>query len=74
MAESPPDNIDERKTSTSHNVAVAVRDGPDIVLDEDTLDPVYTAKARILNKAVQDIGMGRYQWQVKPLFISSTPT
>jgi hypothetical protein len=24
-------------------------------------DPVYQAKARILNHAIQDIGMGRYQ-------------
>jgi hypothetical protein len=42
----------------------------------DGLDPVYTAKARVLNRAVsqasfaviddkiQDIGMGRYQWQL----------
>lgn len=26
------------------------------------LDPVYAAKARLLNAALQDIGMGRYQW------------
>ena len=64
MAECPPENTDERKTSTTQEVDVAVRDGPDIVLDEGTLDPVYTAKARILNKAIQDIGMGKYQWQV----------
>jgi hypothetical protein len=29
------------------------------------VDPVYEAKARVLNKAIQDIGMGRYQWQVR---------
>ncbi|KXJ96241.1 major facilitator superfamily domain-containing protein [Microdochium bolleyi] len=28
------------------------------------LDPVYEAKARVLNRAIQDIGMGRYQWQL----------
>ncbi|KAK7754934.1 hypothetical protein SLS62_003018 [Diatrype stigma] len=28
------------------------------------LDPVYEAKARVLNKAIQDIGMGWYQWQL----------
>ena len=27
----------------------------------DGLDPVYQAKARILNDALQEIGMGRYQ-------------
>lgn len=29
-----------------------------------TLDPVYAAKAEVLNDAIQDIGMGRYQWQL----------
>jgi hypothetical protein len=31
------------------------------VYDESVLDPVYQAKARILNDALQDIGMGKYQ-------------
>ncbi|WVR07882.1 hypothetical protein IAU60_004925 [Kwoniella sp. DSM 27419] len=30
----------------------------------DGVDPVYAAKARVLNRAIQDIGMGRYQWQL----------
>ncbi|KAF2094418.1 transporter [Rhizodiscina lignyota] len=29
-----------------------------------TIDPVYEAKARVLNHAIQDIGMGWYQWQL----------
>ncbi|KAH8107746.1 MFS general substrate transporter [Cristinia sonorae] len=29
---------------------------------ESGVDPVYQAKARILNDAFQEIGMGRYQW------------
>ena len=28
------------------------------------IDPVYEGKARALNTAIQDIGMGRYQWQL----------
>ncbi|KAG1750418.1 major facilitator superfamily domain-containing protein [Suillus paluster] len=37
--------------------------GPAIDLYDDGYnDPVYQAKARILNRAIQDIGMGRYQW------------
>ncbi|KAG1873348.1 MFS general substrate transporter [Suillus tomentosus] len=37
--------------------------GPAMDLYEDGYsDPVYQAKARILNHAIQDIGMGRYQW------------
>lgn len=32
--------------------------------DEDAVDPVYQAKARLLNEAIQEIGMGRYQWSL----------
>jgi hypothetical protein len=46
----------------THDVA-QVQEAPVGVLDEGSLDPVYEAKARVLNKAIQDIGMGRYQWQ-----------
>ncbi|KAF8443664.1 MFS general substrate transporter [Boletus edulis BED1] len=31
------------------------------IYDEPSLDPVYQAKARILNDALQEIGMGKYQ-------------
>ncbi|KAG8216949.1 hypothetical protein J3R82DRAFT_7230 [Butyriboletus roseoflavus] len=31
------------------------------VYDEPSVDPIYQAKARILNDALQDIGMGKYQ-------------
>ncbi|KAI8978705.1 MFS general substrate transporter [Trametes punicea] len=35
----------------------------DIIDDEgSSLDPVYTAKARILGDAFQEMGMGKYQW------------
>ncbi|KAI9844328.1 MAG: hypothetical protein M1837_005632 [Sclerophora amabilis] len=37
---------------------------PAPALPEGTLDPVYNAKAQTLNGAIQDIGMGRYQWQL----------
>ncbi|KAL1950452.1 hypothetical protein VTO73DRAFT_5576 [Trametes versicolor] len=30
--------------------------------DDSAVDPVYQAKARILNDAFQEIGMGKYQW------------
>ncbi|KAF9492612.1 MFS general substrate transporter [Pleurotus eryngii] len=32
--------------------------------NEDAIDPVYQAKARLLNEAIQGIGMGRYQWSL----------
>jgi hypothetical protein len=31
------------------------------LFSNETVDPVYQAKARILNQAIQEIGMGRYQ-------------
>lgn len=34
------------------------------VLDHRSVDPVYQAKAHVLNNAVQQIGMGRYQWEL----------
>ena len=29
-----------------------------------SIDPVYEGKAQVLNSAIQDISMGRYQWQL----------
>jgi hypothetical protein len=29
--------------------------------DDDTVDPVYRAKAHVVNKAMAQIGMGKYQ-------------
>jgi len=34
------------------------------VLLKGAIDPVYEGKAQVLNSAVQDIGMGWYQWQL----------
>jgi hypothetical protein len=51
--------------------AVTTEDGaPVSVLEDGSLDPVYEAKAKVLNKAIQDIGMGRYQWQVSAVYAS----
>jgi len=32
------------------------------IYEEGSIDPVYQAKAHVLNAAIQEIGMGRYQW------------
>ena len=34
--------------------------------DEGSVDPVYQAKARVLNQALQEIGMGKYQVRIFP--------
>jgi len=37
------------------------------IYTDDAIDPIYQAKARILNDALQEIGMGKYQ--VGPVFV-----
>jgi hypothetical protein len=54
---------EEQAKYGAHEVP-SIHEAPVGVLEEGSLDPVYEAKARVLNKAIQDIGMGRYQWQV----------
>ena len=41
----------------------------DVYDEEDSgIDPVYQAKARILNDALQEIGMGKYQVSMQMVF------
>ncbi|KAI8677808.1 MFS domain-containing protein [Fusarium keratoplasticum] len=68
---SNPDTLQgERKAYGSFNDDDARRDSlaettdDEGIIPKDALDPVYEAKARILNRAIQDIGMGRYQWEL----------
>ncbi|KAG8736829.1 hypothetical protein FRC10_008820, partial [Ceratobasidium sp. 414] len=34
------------------------------ILPEGSVDPVYQARAELLNAAIQEIGMGKYQWHL----------
>jgi len=63
------DKVIEDRDEELHMVH-SVQEAPATVLEEGTLDPVYEAKAKVLNKAIQDIGMGKYQWQVINTFKS----
>ncbi|KAL2257858.1 hypothetical protein VTK26DRAFT_9075 [Humicola hyalothermophila] len=36
----------------------------DAIIPQGSIDPVYEKKARVLNHAIQQIGMGAYQWQL----------
>ncbi|KAL7278526.1 hypothetical protein ACG7TL_007525 [Trametes sanguinea] len=49
---------DSATPTTSRIDAVSSAD----LFEDGTVDPVYQAKARVLNAAIQDIGMGKYQW------------
>jgi hypothetical protein len=50
-------------TSPTYGEDVAVGIDSAAAIPKGTLDPVYEAKARVLNKAIQDIGMG---WVRRP--------
>jgi MFS family permease len=56
-----PNNTKERSELREFG---ADADGPPSALPKGTIDPVYEAKAHALNAAIQQIGMGWYQWQL----------
>lgn len=63
MAHSTDEKL-EKDLSVDATPGHGVEDITASALPEDTVDPVYAAKAHILNNAIQAIGMGRYQWQL----------
>ncbi|KAI1374250.1 MFS general substrate transporter [Hypoxylon crocopeplum] len=63
MTDSPPDKgKTDNEQQLGEDIAIGIEDVSTI--PKGTIDPVYEAKARILNRAIQDIGMGWYQWQL----------
>ena len=67
-----PEPVDEKRDLEKHGGALPAGDEipvetHDIFEDDSGVDPVYQAKARILNDAFQEIGMGRYQVRLRPL-------
>ncbi|ORY57162.1 membrane transporter [Pseudomassariella vexata] len=57
------DEAPNHNSDTIHDdVASSLEEGA--AIPKGQLDPVYEAKARMLNKAIQDIGMGWYQWKL----------
>ncbi|ELQ34135.1 hypothetical protein MCOR27_005970 [Pyricularia oryzae] len=68
---SDPEKQDAAPTGVSGTAGIAsqreqIALGKDdvAIIPKGALDPVYEAKARVLNRAIQDIGMGWYQWQL----------
>ncbi|VDB96955.1 unnamed protein product [Peniophora sp. CBMAI 1063] len=55
------DNKSTRSDTTIHASLPSIKKA-DLYGDEGTVDPVYQAKAHVLNQAIQEIGMGKYQW------------
>jgi MFS family permease len=52
------------ETETASREVDVILGGPASALPKGTVDAVYEGKARSLNAAIQDIGMGWYQWQL----------
>lgn len=46
---------------TPNNPSELSRQSSNDALPKGALDPVYAAKAEVLNRAIQDIGFGKYQ-------------
>jgi MFS family permease len=74
MTEAQSQKLDEVKGQAREDEVPSLQGAPAAVLGSGSLDPVYEAKARVLNKAIQDIGMGRYQWQVITTKLLSLPS
>ena len=51
----------EVEASIDRKSDIEVRTACEDMFEDGTVDPVYQAKARLLNSAIQEIGMGRYQ-------------
>ncbi|EEH50550.1 uncharacterized protein PADG_06629 [Paracoccidioides brasiliensis Pb18] len=54
---------DDKHVVESQAVTI-LENAPVGALPSGTVDPVYEAKAQLLNQAILDIGMGWYQWQL----------
>ncbi|CAE6472477.1 unnamed protein product [Rhizoctonia solani] len=61
MAQPPPPSYDLKLQPTVTRDRASTRDD---ILPKGSVDPVYQAKAELLNAAIQDIGMGKYQWHL----------
>lgn len=77
---SPSEEKDKKIDFIDEKGDVLVQDVKKIedLYEEGSIDPIYEAKARVLNRAIQEIGMGKYQvcplrWlSAASLLISST--
>lgn len=54
-----------KKTNSQDTVTLGGASTPDIakadIYEDGVVDPVYAAKSHVLNRALQEIGMGKYQ-------------
>lgn len=60
----PPKQIEESPSSVVEQLDPESTTSPSLPRENNGRNAAYTAKATALNRAIQDIGMGRYQWQL----------
>jgi hypothetical protein len=60
--EKPPMGLQEIRRPTVEEVLAEIDD--ETVIPTDAVDIVYGRKAAVLNRAIKDMGMGWYQWQL----------
>ncbi|KAI4600703.1 hypothetical protein KJ359_012865 [Pestalotiopsis sp. 9143b] len=56
--------VDRKDVRHDTHVQSGVSSNEQATVFNGEIDPIYEAKATVLNKAIQEIGMGRYQWQL----------
>ncbi|KAF7798232.1 hypothetical protein EIP86_009449 [Pleurotus ostreatoroseus] len=66
LSRDPSDMVKDNDGQSDQLQDVYVQDASNDIYEEGSVDPVYQAKARLLNAAIQEIGMGRYQDVVAP--------
>ncbi|KAI5279230.1 hypothetical protein KEM52_004456 [Ascosphaera acerosa] len=59
----PPSVGSEQGAYSAHTLE-ALRQEIEYEVEQDGHDTVYDRKAKLINKAMTDIGMGKYQWQL----------
>ena len=63
-SDSKPNEGTTIHSTSSYNNGLPNEEDFEPTLLKGSIDPVYEGKAQVLNRAIQDIGMGRYQWQL----------
>jgi hypothetical protein len=61
MSSPERNNSSESDRDSEKIPATAIQAETKDLYTDDAVDPTYQAKARILNNAIQEIGMGKYQ-------------
>ena len=61
MSRPERNNSSEGDRNSEKIPAAAIRAETTDLYTDDAVNPIYHAKARILNNAIQEIGMGKYQ-------------